>query len=746
MRFGCRPAGTRDGIIGKFEPIAAGRNNALAWWTAASCGPMAPVFLRGAGGDLMARSANLSEAKARARRGHELPVPDAAPGMIRVPFDLMPLVAPHKGKGRLTIRVERMPQLARLSAGQNNGDRSWSLTRDELDELTYLVPEGFCDSHTLAIRIVASDGVEATTLSLLDFPMFADGAGEAAAGRPVKGGSTIHRLHPGAPKGLGASGSDTSDSGASKSGISEEDVKARIAAELAAARAVWQAEHDAHLAAAAEELTAAVQAARCESENVLLEASAVWQREEAARLAAAETRWRARASQEREELEARLAEARCQAEASDAQWGARLDEERKAAKTALDARDAALSQMHLALRQLEERWQQRLATELDAAEKSWAAGETARREEAERMLRQQYEQRIAKAEAAAAGDPAPAAELESALARCGTLQKRLADCEGELANRESALEEARLLQARARQDAAAALAAAEAGWQAAEAARLTEKETAWRQQSAEALAEAVARAESAEAALAQARAAQSEPAAAQKPPGDDHYTESLNREIARLRTALVDREAALAHAHAELEAARIAGVADGPALPQLPAFRKEPPKADVVPRMPAAPRGSLLSGIGRLPAAVDARTLRLFAFATVAAGLVLAAVVLLPGIGTALTGSQDAPQAAAPVPAPPPAAAASPRTQTAFVTRPAALCGAPSLAGPTVAGLDDGDQVTILDRQGNWDRVRTTARGGKPLEGWVYAFYLDTAERPGAPAPRTGKARKARRH
>src|SRR5258707_14966607 len=57
-----------------------------------------------------------------------------------IPLDLAALLAPYKRHGRLTLRVERMPQRAKLSAGRNNGDGSWSLASDELEDLNYLVP------------------------------------------------------------------------------------------------------------------------------------------------------------------------------------------------------------------------------------------------------------------------------------------------------------------------------------------------------------------------------------------------------------------------------------------------------------------------------------------------------------------------------------------------------------------------------------------------------------------------------
>jgi len=45
-----------------------------------------------------------------------------------VPLDLAPLVAPYRGQGRISLRIERLPHRTRLSRGQNNGDRSWSLS------------------------------------------------------------------------------------------------------------------------------------------------------------------------------------------------------------------------------------------------------------------------------------------------------------------------------------------------------------------------------------------------------------------------------------------------------------------------------------------------------------------------------------------------------------------------------------------------------------------------------------------
>src|SRR4051812_31599732 len=84
---------------------------------------------------------------------------------------LRPLLTPFKGRGRLFLRIEKLPQRASLSAGKRNSDGSWSLASDELDDLTYQVPPHAAGDHVLTIRVTALDGGEATTLKVLDFPI-----------------------------------------------------------------------------------------------------------------------------------------------------------------------------------------------------------------------------------------------------------------------------------------------------------------------------------------------------------------------------------------------------------------------------------------------------------------------------------------------------------------------------------------------------------------------------------------------
>jgi len=88
-----------------------------------------------------------------------------------IALDLASLIAPYRRRGRFTLRIENLPQGARLTAGRNNGDRTWSLALDELDELFYVPPEGLADDHVLGLRLIAREEGNASTLALIELPM-----------------------------------------------------------------------------------------------------------------------------------------------------------------------------------------------------------------------------------------------------------------------------------------------------------------------------------------------------------------------------------------------------------------------------------------------------------------------------------------------------------------------------------------------------------------------------------------------
>src|SRR5215475_507588 len=113
-----------------------------------------------------------------------------------VPLDLLPLLKPFKRSGRLALRIERLPQRAKLSAGRRNSDASWSLASDELEELNYLIPSNIVAAHELTVRVMKFDDGAASTLKVIQYPIPAWNEGaqspteeEAAAGSGDSGES-----------------------------------------------------------------------------------------------------------------------------------------------------------------------------------------------------------------------------------------------------------------------------------------------------------------------------------------------------------------------------------------------------------------------------------------------------------------------------------------------------------------------------------------------------------------------------
>lgn len=104
-----------------------------------------------------------------------------------IPLDLGPLLAPYQHHKQLSVRVEQLPQLARLSKGRNNGDCTFSLKLDELLGLVYLPPPGSNGAPiTLAVRILNLDDDYATTLALIDQPVPPEPNYEAGAKRKLR--------------------------------------------------------------------------------------------------------------------------------------------------------------------------------------------------------------------------------------------------------------------------------------------------------------------------------------------------------------------------------------------------------------------------------------------------------------------------------------------------------------------------------------------------------------------------------
>jgi hypothetical protein len=386
----------------------------------------------------------------------------------------------HRG---LSVRVERLAHGARLSKGRNNGDRSWSLAPDDLDDLEYLPPAGPYDAHKLAIRVISLEGSNGATLALIDFPIDAHLSSPPEAAVPEL--AVVE----------------------SAAGPGDPDDQ-RLRDELAQVK-LSLAARDAELArirSAAEE----ADRSRQELMTQFAAAEAAWDRELQERLSAA------------------AAEAKANLEKSRAAWeleqNVRVFRSEASAETAVeDAR---------------KRWQQEADAALAKAKEAWKADEAARLTAAEkaaaelRLRAEQAETALARASAAQPDDK-----------EVSRLRQQLAGMEAKLATRTAELAEARAAAELARtrsQDLPAELRKAEQAWKAGEAARLAAVESRWKEQSAKAMAEATARFEQAEAALAEARA----------------QADARLQQMTAMEAALSARDAELAQMHAALDDAR----------------------------------------------------------------------------------------------------------------------------------------------------------------------------------------------
>lgn len=434
-----------------------------------------------------------------------------------IPLALAPLLSPYRRHGHLSLRLERLPERARLSRGSNNGDRTWSLTVDDLEDLTYLPPEGRHEAHTLALRIVSLDGDDGATLAVLDVPVPSGNAlsgpsagavatpdGEAGADRGIE----LRRLHDECAMlkaSLSTREAELAQTRRQLDHARGEASDQAIEAQLTAARAAWAGELSDRLAKAAAEAAASLE-----------QNHAAWQAEEAGRLATIAAR-----------AEERIGEAR-------------------------------------------ERWQQEADAALSSAETRWKADEAARLAAAEARWREApvpvlaaATARVAQAEAALAQ---ARAEVETDAIELRRLRDELAEVKACLSAREAELIEAwhkldhasaegsRQAEQRWQEEARASLAKAEADWKAGEALRLAAAEAQWLEEVAPALAEAEARLDAADAASAKARA---------QAQGDDVELHFLREELQEVKTSLALREAELAEARstaAQLRQARRANV------------------------------------------------------------------------------------------------------------------------------------------------------------------------------------------
>ena len=445
---------------------------------------------------------------------------DAEEMLRPLPLDLRPLVSPYRRQGKISLRVERLPHRTRLSRGQNNGDRSWSLSLDDLEDLEFLAPQDLRGEHVLSIRVVSLSGGDAATVAVIEHTVASSDAPAASRKGSAKGNLALidtaatERLQAEIDRLNGARDAALAELRQTLNREWEARARDLVDSGLKAARAEWESELKEKLAETAKRRTADIEQLRQtlksehEARSAKAEAAASarlekerqrWQKEADAALAAAEKSWKAGEA-------ARIAEA---------------EEKRRALTSQLEAKDRSQKEFNALLAK---------------AEKSWKEGEAARLAQVD----SQWQARIAKSLAEALDRAAQEAEALRSKSEADWRERettRLAAEKAEWQQQiDKVLEEAR---AAARRDADDALQAARTAWNADEAERAALAEAKWRDETARLVADA------------RAQAAESGKA------GEAGQAARLRDELAAANASLKDRDAELGAARQALEAIQL---------------------------------------------------------------------------------------------------------------------------------------------------------------------------------------------
>lgn len=373
-------------------------------------------------------------------------------------LDLSTVLAPYKKK-HIALRIERIPQRARLSAGRKNGDNSWSLTREDTNDLEYLLPEEVATAHTLAIRIMDLDAAGGSTLALVEYKVKVDDAAPAASEedgvadvleQSSAGDEEIARLRDELAKLKEAPQQTQRDLGAdakltaaqveishlrkqlnaanAREAAAAEQQEHEIATHLAEARAEFAAELERRMAATTGTTASEIQRHRTAWQAEFATTQEQWRQEAGEREAAAEQRWK-----------------------------------QQAEKSLADAEQAWKQQSQKALADAEQNWKVEEAKRLAAREAEWQA---------------QTAKALADAHNTADGarNEAHGTEVETLKQKVAALEASLADRDVVLAESQKAAESAQTESARELKD---ALAKAEQDWKDAETKRLAALEAEW---------------------------------------------------------------------------------------------------------------------------------------------------------------------------------------------------------------------------------------------------------------------------
>lgn len=435
---------------------------------------------------------------------------DSEPVVQLIPLKIAPLLAPYRGRGRLSLRIESVPQRARFSAGRNNGDNSWSLATDELEDLQYLPPAGALETHVLSIRILSADAAgEVTTVAVVDYPVGADAAPEPPAELTA---AIVQRE--------------------SKTESHHDAKLSRLEAELERVRAVLTAHENVLSATEQRVARAAPEVSAQTMERELTKARAAWD-----------------AQHDRHLAEAAAATA------------ADLERRRDTWQAEMDARLAQSEELaRRELAEARERWRQEMQSTLSKAERAWKADESTRLAAAEAEWRKQA------GAASARASQEEVAARERAEAEVQRLREKLSEALATVADREATLATTQLESGRVREIALkerdVALKAAQKNWHAEEAKRIAQAEASWREESEQIHADLSARCARAEASLAEALAA-GRSGNAQAQVEAENARNRAERDLSEMRVqfmalkkTLVESESEMVHLREAMESAR----------------------------------------------------------------------------------------------------------------------------------------------------------------------------------------------
>jgi hypothetical protein len=689
-----------------------------------------------------------------------------------VPLTLAPLLSAYGRHRRISLRIENLPERARLSRGRNNGDRSWSLMRDELEDLVYLPPQGSDARHSVSVRIVNLESGDGETLALHELAIEPSRAQARTAGKAAASVASgeLRKLREELANAkvslktrereLAEERAEITRAEASRyeAALSEaraqfdSEIKARLAtAEAEAAtrldtsRAAWALEQTRRLQESEARAQLRLEEARAcwrqESEAVLANAKLDWKSSQAVRLAEAETQWRTQTNAALVEAEARFERARA------ASADVRTQSLREVEKRAQDEAEAALERAR-------DKWKAEETARLAAAEAEWHARSEHAESEAVKELEQvrsalaqtrtslgarERELAIVAAAAAKAEASQRANAVDMAQARKAweaELARRLAEAEAAAAARLEAARAAWVAEARENKasldktacdrleelqnlrqaESATALAQAKEAWSAEEAVRLAAAEAAWRAQS--------------ERALESLRREYVEQTA--QPGTASPEIRRLDAEFEDLRNALAEREAELADSRNDLVRARERWKADMQRTLDVSKqawLAEEEQRLKIARAEWAREQRAAQDACEEIEDDSPLRRLRFFRDAAVGVVLAATAVFIYREVAPSVTANgylQSTPVAAGyaqpspPAPLPPTTSA-----RNLVVLHGVNLRVAPSSSAAVVATLARGTRVAVIGQQGGWTHVRVGAADGKlSQQGWVFGSYL----------------------